>query len=137
VPAPLRELMMSLDGIAEVIATTGPLPHFDLHCPLLSLPLAFGTRLETVPSKTPYLKVSHENVQNWNRKLAAEHRPRIGVAWSGSTSHDRPGLRVLRQCAVHPNAASREPKMRRRKSEEAPWYRGQRSRRALAQFCVT
>jgi hypothetical protein len=56
---------------------------FDLHCPLLSLPLALGTRLDSIPSKTPYLKVSRESARNWDIRLGPKHRPRIGLAWFG------------------------------------------------------
>ena len=51
----LKRLLTGLPGVARVVAqgeATGP---FDLHCPLLSLPLAFGTRVETVPASVPYL----------------------------------------------------------------------------------
>ena len=47
---PLRGLMSTLAGAAQIVAAGDPLPDFDLHCPLLSLPLAFATRLETIPS---------------------------------------------------------------------------------------
>src|SRR5215813_12294875 len=50
VQAPLHGLMSTLCGAAQILARGDPLPEFDIHCPLLSLPLAFGTRLETIPS---------------------------------------------------------------------------------------
>src|SRR6186713_1334465 len=43
---PLQALMASLGGAAQVVPKGGPLPAFDLHRPLVSLPLAFGTRVE-------------------------------------------------------------------------------------------
>jgi hypothetical protein len=36
------------------VAAGDPLPPFDLHCPLMSLPLAFGTSLETIPARDRY-----------------------------------------------------------------------------------
>ena len=45
----LLPLLSQLEGIT-VIAAGEPLPAFDLHCPLLSLPLAFGTQPETIPA---------------------------------------------------------------------------------------
>ncbi len=50
IPEPLHGLMSTLSGTAQIVSKGDPLPHFDTHCPLLSLPLAFGTRLETIPS---------------------------------------------------------------------------------------
>src|SRR5208283_3917326 len=64
-----------------------PLPHFDMHCRLLSLPLAFGTRLETIPSATPYLHASPQAVMSWNARLGLQNRPRIGLVWSGHPAH--------------------------------------------------
>ena len=47
----------SFEGCFEVIMpdTFRPLPEFDYHCPLLSLPLRFGTTLDILPAQTPYL----------------------------------------------------------------------------------
>ena len=66
-----------------------PLPDFDLHCPLLSLPLAFGTRLDTIPSAQAYLVAPTAQSMQWQTRLAAGLRPRIGLAWSGRTGHER------------------------------------------------
>jgi tetratricopeptide (TPR) repeat protein len=87
VPAALRDLMTSLDGRVQVIGREAGLPAFDLHCPLFSLPLAFETRLETIPSKTPYLRVSQQDAGNWNLRLGSKLRPRVGLAWSGRPAH--------------------------------------------------
>src|SRR6185437_14926799 len=60
----LTALLSQLDDIS-VIAKGETLPAFDLHCPLLSLPLAFGTRLETVPANVPYLAPKADRVAHW------------------------------------------------------------------------
>ena len=49
VPKPLVRLLSTLPGVSHVVACGDPLPEFDLHCPLLSLPLALGTTVATVP----------------------------------------------------------------------------------------
>jgi Tfp pilus assembly protein PilF len=87
VPKPLRELMSTLPGVAQIVSKGDPLPDFDIHCPLLSLPLAIGTRLETIPSATPYLRASKSAVMDWNARLGPRSRPRIGLAWSGHPMH--------------------------------------------------
>ena len=87
VPESLQDLMASLAGVAQVIGSTSKLPDFDLHSPLLSLPLAFGTRLDTIPSATPYLSASSESVRSWNISLGLKYRPRIGLVWSGNPAH--------------------------------------------------
>ena len=79
----LRELLTSLAGTAQVLATGSPLPEFDVQCPLLSLPLAFKTRLETIPSAVPYLRASSQAVKDWKKRLGRKRRPKIGLSWSG------------------------------------------------------
>ncbi len=96
----LRELVTGLAGVSRCVAKGDSLPEFDLHCPLLSLPLAFGTRLETIPATTPYLRAPARAVASWEARLAETNRPRIGMVWSGDARHkeDRNrsiGLRTL------------------------------------------
>jgi tetratricopeptide (TPR) repeat protein len=87
VAGPLQELMSNLAGATQVISKGNPLPDFDYQCPLLSLPLAFGTRLETIPSPTPYLHAPAQASKAWQARLGPKTRPRIGLAWSGNAAH--------------------------------------------------
>jgi len=96
VPSPLRELMSTLSATAQVLSRGDPLPEFDIHCPLLSLPMAFGTRLDTIPSATPYLRASSQFLENWHTRLTTKRRPRIGLAWSGSPTHKNDRNRSIR-----------------------------------------
>jgi tetratricopeptide (TPR) repeat protein len=93
---PLRELMDTLPGVAQFVTTGEPLPDFDMHCPLLSLPLALGAGSATIVSQTPYLRPSPQAVMDWNERLGPRHRPRIGLAWSGRPSHDNDHNRSMR-----------------------------------------
>jgi tetratricopeptide (TPR) repeat protein len=93
---PLRDLMGTLPGAAQIVSRGEPLPDFDLHCPLLSLPLALGTRLATIPAQTPYLRASPQAVMDWNVRLGPRHRPRIGLAWSGRPEHNNDRNRSMR-----------------------------------------
>lgn len=69
--------MVPLDGV--------PLPPFDFHSPLLSLPRVMGTlRIEDIPGDTPYLKTEPERVARWCTKLAAIPGFKIGIAWQGN-----------------------------------------------------
>jgi len=89
VEEPLCELMTSLAGATEVIAKGDPRPDFDWHCPLPSLPLTFKTRLETIPSDVPYLRVSKQAQEHWNALLGTGRGLRIGLAWAGNAKHVR------------------------------------------------
>jgi tetratricopeptide (TPR) repeat protein len=83
VPLPLVNLCGTLKGVAQVIPHANPLPDFDFQCPLMSLPLAFETTLDTVPSTTPYLSTDARDIAAWNTRLASKMKPRVGLTWSG------------------------------------------------------
>ena len=92
---PLRRLFKNFDPRILVIGQKEAPSEFDLHCPLLSLPLAFGTKLETIPTwPEGYLKAPAEEVAAWAQRLPAGRR-RIGLAWSGSTLHHNDALRSI------------------------------------------
>ena len=92
---PLRRLFKDFDSRILVIGQKEEPSEFDLHCPLLSLPLAFGTKLETIPTwPEGYLKAPAEEVAAWAQNLPAGRR-RIGLAWSGSTLHHNDALRSI------------------------------------------
>jgi ADP-heptose:LPS heptosyltransferase len=63
------------------------LPPFDCFCPLLSLGLAFGTTLDTIPAQAAYLRAPAAAIERWQARLGKTQRPRIGLAWSGSSLH--------------------------------------------------
>jgi tetratricopeptide (TPR) repeat protein len=87
---PVYPLLSTLPDVALCLPKSVPsLPAFDLHCPLTTLPLAFATRLETIPSTTPYLPAPAEaRRQAWEDRLQSHFGPRrrlrVGLAWSGN-----------------------------------------------------
>ncbi len=87
VQRPLVPLLAGLPGVAAILAQGEALPPFDLHSPLLSLPLAFGTTLETIPAQIPYLAAAAERTARWQPVIGARARPRIGVAWAGNPAN--------------------------------------------------
>jgi tetratricopeptide (TPR) repeat protein len=84
VQPPLKTLTSGMGGTSLVIGRGEELPQFDFHCPLLSLPLAFKTRIETIPATTPYLSAPGDRVVKWHNRLRKSGMPRIGLAWAGS-----------------------------------------------------
>ena len=60
---------------------------FDYHSPLMSLPLAFGTTLQSLPATIPHPFADEERRMTWAPRLRPSTKPRIGVAWSGNTEH--------------------------------------------------
>jgi len=98
---PLHTLMSGSFGgvqdIAQVIARGDPLPDFDVHCPLLSLPLAFATRLDTIPSQSPYLAVPPDAATRWRDRLGQHDRLRIGLAWADNPRKALPNANRIDQ----------------------------------------
>jgi tetratricopeptide (TPR) repeat protein len=86
VPPPLSDLFSRIAGAALVVARGAALPAFDCHCPLLSLPLAFKTRLETIPTTVPYLSPAPDRVLKWQPRLPRSGPRRVGIAWAGNAN---------------------------------------------------
>lgn len=86
-PAPLVRLVRTMSGDFTVVKQGDPLPPFDCHCPVMSLALAFGTVVETIPGQVPYLFADDALRRAWRERLGAKIRPRVGLVWSGSTGH--------------------------------------------------
>jgi tetratricopeptide (TPR) repeat protein len=80
----LKALMQTLNGVEQVVAADETEPPADIVTPLLSLPLVFGTRLDSVPARVPYLRAPPERLADWQRRLGPRAHPRIGLAWWGS-----------------------------------------------------
>jgi tetratricopeptide (TPR) repeat protein len=87
VPASLVGLISSLKGTYQLVVQGAPLPVFDFHCPLFSLPLALGTTLENIPATIPYLYANEAKLQIWQHRLGVKTKPRIGLVWSGDAKH--------------------------------------------------
>ena len=94
VPGALHRLMQSLDGVETIVAQK-PLPPFDLHCPMLSLPLALGTDLATIPAKVPYLRADPAAQSAWDNRLGPRSAPRVGFVWSGRPTHTNDANRSI------------------------------------------
>ena len=87
----LLTLFESIEVITQLIVEGDPLPDFDFHAPLLSLPRIFRTDLESIPSKIPYLcpKLASFICLSPNDKL------RIGIAWAGNPKNSNDDTRLV------------------------------------------
>jgi tetratricopeptide (TPR) repeat protein len=90
----LARLLESCPGIDRVVPRGSPLPPFDVHAPLLSLPGLLGTTLDTVPAEVPYLSAAPDLVAAWRRELGAGAF-KVGVAWQGSPTFAGDRLRSV------------------------------------------
>jgi len=94
----LKALLSTLNGVSALVVAGNTLPAFDLYTPMMSLPLAFGTKLNSVPSETPYLFANHAKAKHWQQaNLAARPQAtrRIGLAWSGNAQHHNDAIRSI------------------------------------------
>jgi tetratricopeptide (TPR) repeat protein len=95
-PALLR-LLRDMPRADLVIARGAPLPPFDLHCPMMSLPLALGTTVATIPSATAYLHADAAQAASWRTRLdAVAHQGlRVGLVWAGKSYSHAPALAAV------------------------------------------
>jgi FKBP-type peptidyl-prolyl cis-trans isomerase 2 len=81
----LVSLLKNVEGIHSVIPRDDQLPDFDFNSPLLSLPFIFGTKLETIPAKIPYISANPATVQKWQDRIeSVTSAARIGLVWAGN-----------------------------------------------------
>lgn len=83
VQAPLVALLRGMDPRVRVIGPQDKVPAFDLHAPLLSLPLAFGTTVKTIPAAVPYLHAETPKLHRWQARVSRLPGRKLGVFWTG------------------------------------------------------
>ncbi len=84
----LVPLLEAMPAVSAIVGQVDAVPAAAVTVPLLSLPLAFGTELDTVPAQIPYLAAPAQRMAAWHARLAqdGDGRPRVGVAWWGNTA---------------------------------------------------
>lgn len=91
----LGALLAEADGVAVVQERGAARPAFDLHCPLMSLPRAFATRVDTIPARLPYLRCPPGRLSSWRDRLGPAGGLRVGLVWSGSPTHGKDAQRSI------------------------------------------
>ncbi|PLK47193.1 tetratricopeptide repeat protein [Uliginosibacterium sp. TH139] len=99
----LIPLFESVEGAAAVLNDKETLPAFDLHCPLMSLPRAFRTELDTIPARASYLAVTPPRRTVWQARLQdLSAGLRIGLAWAGNPANVEDAKRSMPLAALEP-----------------------------------
>ena len=105
---PLLAAMADMSGAAgwpgvTVIGDSEALPPHDFRTPLMSLPLAFGTSLDTIPAGATYVQADPMRASQWRARLgvAVGGAPRVGLAWAGNPKHDNDAARSLPLQTMH------------------------------------
>jgi tetratricopeptide (TPR) repeat protein len=80
------------------------IPPFDFQITMSSLPLVFGTTLETIPAVPPYLFADQTKAAAWRTKLgaAAQGRKTVGIVWQGRPTHPNDRVRSLALSTLTP-----------------------------------
>jgi tetratricopeptide (TPR) repeat protein len=102
IPHRLRRLAAQLPSVTELIISGDPLPPFDVHCPLMSLPLAFATTLESIPAQTPYLAIPPEALETAADLSWPSTGLRVGMAWAGNPEFGKDLFRSMRLDQLEP-----------------------------------
>jgi len=95
VQRPLLSLLADLQGVSQIVAEGNLPPHCDYFCPLMSLPLAFGTTIESIPQARAYLAGDSSKVAEWCARLGPDQRPKVGLVWRGTATRANEGGRSL------------------------------------------
>ena len=106
VQASLFVLLTGIEGVSKLIACGQNLPPFDYQCPLMSLPLAFNTTVQTLPAAPAYLHSDEAITAQWRARLGQRSRPRIGLAWSGNPQNSIDRRRSIRLADWQPHLPS-------------------------------
>ena len=91
-PPPLRSLLATVPGVAQVVTDRATLPPFDVHAPVMSLPAIFQTTLENLPRTIPYLTAPATGLD-----LPGDPggRLKVGLVWAGAPTHKNDRHRSL------------------------------------------
>lgn len=95
VRASLVSIFKTMDPRVKVIAEGEPNLPFDYHTPVMSLPMIFGTRLDTIPRFASYLKPTGSFQPNTISQIRKRGQPLIGLVWSGSQTHKNDANRSI------------------------------------------
>jgi tetratricopeptide (TPR) repeat protein len=86
-PASMVPLLARCPGVDQPAAEGSPLPAFDVHVPIMSLPHRLGTTLASIPAEVPYLFADEQRLERWGRELDGLDGFKIGIAWQGNPQH--------------------------------------------------
>ncbi len=105
---PLIEIIHNMGLVAEIIAPGDLLPEHDFHCPLMSLPFAFGTTRETTPKFLRYIYSDVDQRKKWSSEIGKLGGLKIGIMarGSGSFQEDRRSLELEKLIDYLPKNAS-------------------------------
>jgi hypothetical protein len=97
-------LAKRLAGYDDIVARGDLPPAFDMHCEMMSLPMAMCLKLTDLPGPMPYLGADPARVDYWRLKLAHLPRPMVALVWAGRPTHFNDANRSLQLHQLAPLA---------------------------------
>ncbi len=91
----LIHLFTDYAKIATFIGKGEPIPDFDVHSSLMSLPKIFGTSYESIPSDTNYINSNSRLVSSWKERLSGTNTFNVGIFWQGNKNYNRDKSRSI------------------------------------------
>jgi len=98
----LQSFAKRMPGIDRVILQGELPPAFDMHCHLMTLPMAIEMQISDLPGKIPYLAASPARIRKWQKRLADLPRPIVGLVWAGRPTHLNDANRSMTLEELHP-----------------------------------
>ncbi|MEA5114684.1 MAG: tetratricopeptide repeat-containing glycosyltransferase family protein [Geobacteraceae bacterium] len=95
-PLAQKTLLAGVPGVSEVVARGEKLPAFDVHLPIMSLPLVCNTRMDNIPLQIPYIFPQVDSIAAWADKFEDNRKFRVGLVWAGRKKPD-----PNRTCPLH------------------------------------
>ena len=89
--------LLAAQGIADAVCSANdPLPPFDYHAALMSMPRIVKTSVQTVPGESPYIRADVDRSKYWAERLNQTGTRNIGLAWAGRPEHRNDRRRSIR-----------------------------------------
>jgi len=97
-------LARRMGGFDDIVLRGQLPPRFDIHCEMMSLPMAMGLQLSELPGPMPYLTVDRRRLAKWKRRLAKLPRPLVALNWAGRPNHFNDANRSMTLATLAPLA---------------------------------
>jgi tetratricopeptide (TPR) repeat protein len=98
----LRSLMEYAFTLDAVVLRQDPLPTFDVHAPLFSLPRIFLECGIPIPKDVPYLTVDPQHHERWYKPLGTRQRPVVGLVWGSQATYYRARFKSIPLAQLRP-----------------------------------
>jgi tetratricopeptide (TPR) repeat protein len=92
---PLHTIVSRCCPYIDRVVTLSSIPtSFDLHIPLMSLPLIFNTEENTIPTRIPYIFPDDGLIEHWKQLLAQDENIKVGICFQGNSKYSTAQLRA-------------------------------------------